>query len=282
MELENDTVQKTLCMPLWAREISARKCPQVLPDHDAARILAELDAGKPTLMYRLQYFYTNVAIRHYNYAVEIGEYLAGHPDATIVEMGAGLSCQRRQMASAGLPGATNPWYAVDFPNVIELRKAHVPADGIERHIASDLMDFSWMDQIDFDPARGIFFTGCGLFYYFSYADGRALVSELARRFPGGALAFDIASPTGSKGVNAEVKASNIDVCIDSAKAFALKDPVAEVSAFCPEVAGVTERDFFDGYLDQSIYRRTPLTRICQWVLQHFRLGFFVHVDFAEG
>lgn len=281
MSLANDSVQKTLCMPLWAREIGARKYPQLLPDHDAERILAEFDAGRPTLMYHLQYFYLNVVIRHWNYAAEIEAYLAAHPKATIVEMGAGLSCQRRQMAAAGRAGVDNRWYAVDYADVIALREEHVPDDGVERRLAADLMDFAWMDAIEWDPDQGIFFTGSGLFYYFTMSGGRGLICELARRFPGGALAFDIANHTGSKGVNKEIEASGIDVRINDDRNFYLDEPKDEVESWDPAIANVEERPFFDGYLNPKTYRRSPATCLFQWILQHFRLGFFVHVDFKR-
>ena len=34
-ELKENTVQQTLCMPLWGRAIAAEKYPSLFPDHDA-------------------------------------------------------------------------------------------------------------------------------------------------------------------------------------------------------------------------------------------------------
>lgn len=277
MALEQDTVQQTLCMPLWARAICAKKQPNLFPDLDAQRILDELDVPVPKgFFYRLQNVNVQCVIRQYDMAQEILAYLAKHPQATIVEMGAGLSCQRRQMATAGMAGTQNPWYAVDLPNVIELRERLVPADGVEQRIAADLNDFSWLDAIDFDPELGIVFIAAGLFYYFRRSQVQALVCELARRFPGGALAFDATCAKGLKGVDKEVELSGIK----TDAFFSLEDPKTEIEAW-DERLSASERDYFTGYLDPKSYHRTPLTRIMQRVMKAAHLSFIVHVDINE-
>lgn len=105
----------------------------------------------------------NCVIRQYNLAWEITEYLKKHPKATVVELGAGLSCLRRQMDNE-----TSPWYCLDMENVIALRKKLIPLGAHEHNVVCDLNDHSWFDKIDFDPAEGIVFTAGGLFYYLYY------------------------------------------------------------------------------------------------------------------
>ena len=45
-ELKKDRVERTLCIPLWSRAIAVKKLPQILPDHDAVRILKEMGESK--------------------------------------------------------------------------------------------------------------------------------------------------------------------------------------------------------------------------------------------
>lgn len=121
-ELKENTVQHTLCMPLCGRMIAARKYPDLFPDRDAERIVRELGediSGKS--LYRFQYMWMNCVIRQYNLAWEITEYCKLHPGAAVVELGAGLSCLRRQMGNE-----TNPWYCLDMADVIALREKHHP------------------------------------------------------------------------------------------------------------------------------------------------------------
>ena len=70
-----------------------------------------------------------------------------------MELGAGLSCLRRQMDNE-----TNPWYCLDMENVIALREKHIPKGAHEQNIICDLNDFSWFDKISFDPAEDCFIT----------------------------------------------------------------------------------------------------------------------------
>ena len=75
----------------------------------------------------------NCLIRQYNLAWEITEYLKKHPKATVVELGAGLSCLRRQMDNE-----TNPWFCLDMENVIALREKHIPSGEHEQNIHKSL------------------------------------------------------------------------------------------------------------------------------------------------
>ncbi|MBS5450239.1 MAG: hypothetical protein KHY83_08135 [Coriobacteriia bacterium] len=116
MALERDTVQHTLCIPLWGRAISAQRQPDFFPDPDAARILSEL--GEPrlaSLFYRLEYPGLQCIVRQYDMACEIEGYVREHPGACVIELGFGLSCLRRQMTAghalllfARGPGARGP------------------------------------------------------------------------------------------------------------------------------------------------------------------------------
>lgn len=105
-ELKENTVQQTLCIPLWGRAIAAKKYPSLFPDHNAGRIVKEMGVDwSDKKLYRFQYMWMCCLIRQYNMAWEIRHYLKKHPRAAVVELGAGLSCLRRQMKNE-----TNPWY----------------------------------------------------------------------------------------------------------------------------------------------------------------------------
>lgn len=279
MGLERDTVQHTLCIPLWCRAVSTQRQPGFFPDSDAARILTEL--GEPPLtswFYHLEYPNLQCIVRQYDMAREVARYVEGHPRACVVEMGAGLSCMRRQMAAAGMVGARNPWYAVDLPNVIALRERLVPDDGVERLVATDLNDHTWMDRIEADPSEGTVFIAAGLFYYFHREQVEALVCALAERFPGGMLAFDATNHRGVRGVNKEVQlAGNA-----TSSYFSLEDPVTEIGAWGPCIRAVVERDFFRGYATPGVdYQMSWLTRRVTNHMRRHHLGFIVRVEF-EG
>lgn len=270
-ELKENTVQHTLCMPLCGRMIAARKCPDLFPDRDAERIVRELGEDiSGRAMYRLQYMWMNCLIRQYNLAWEITEYLKQYPKATVVELGAGLSCLRRQMGNE-----TNPWYCLDMENVITLRKKHIPLGEHEQNIVCDLNDHSWFDKISFDPAKGIVFTAGGLFYYFETERVRSLLCAMAERFPSGMITFDVANALGLKGVNAEVKLAGKN---STKSFFSLEHPKEEMESWSPGIVKVTEKDYADGYLKGG-YRKTPITRLFNWIMRTFHMSFMIYLEF---
>ena len=167
-----------------------------------------------------------------------------HPKATVVELGAGLSCLRRQMGND-----TNPWYCLDMENVIALREKHIPKGEHERNIVCELNDHSWFDKIGFDPAKGAVFTAGGLFYYFEKEQVRRLLCAMAERFPGGMITFDAVNALGLKGVNAEVKLAGHN---RTKSFFSLERPKEELEDWSPNIVNVIEKDYADGYLKGGI------------------------------
>lgn len=269
-ELKKNTVQHTLCMPLCGRMIAARRYPDLFPDRDAERIVRELGedlSGKA--LYRLQYMWMNCLIRQYNLAWEINAYLKRHPRAAVVELGAGLSCLRRQMGNE-----TNPWYCLDMADVIALREKHIPTGARERSVVCDLNDFSWFDRIGFESDNGIVFTAGGLFYYFQKEQVRRLLCAMAEHFPGGMIAFDAVNALGLKGVSAEVKL----VGEQANSFFSLERPKEELESWSERIVNVSEKDYADGYLKGG-WRKTPVTRLFNWVMRTFHMSFMLHVEF---
>ncbi len=272
-ELKKNTVQHTLCIPLCGRMIAARKYPDLFPDKDAQRIVRELGEDlSGNWLYRLQYMWMNCLIRQYNLAWEINEYLKSHPMAAVVEMGAGLSCLRRQMGNE-----TNPWYCLDMADVIALREKHIPKGKHEQNIVCDLNDFSWFEKINFNPADGIVFTAGGLFYYFEKEQVRRLFCAMAERFPGGMITFDAVNALGLKGVNAEVKLAGEK----AGSFFSLEHPKEELESWSEHIVNVSEKDYADGYLKGG-YRKTPVTQLFNWVMRIFHMSFMLHVEFRAA
>ena len=220
---------------------------------------------------RVQYMWMNCVIRQYNLAWEISHYLQAHPRAAVVEMGAGLSCLRRQMGND-----TNPWYCLDRENVIALRNKHIPLGQHEKNIACDLNDFAWFDQIDFSPKDGIVFAAGGLFYYFETQQVQQLLRAMAERFCGGMLTFDACNALGLKGVNAEVRLAGNK----TTSFFSLERPKEELEAWSPCIVNVTEKEYISGYLKGG-YRKDWFTKLAEWFMRVNHMSFMLHVEFKN-
>ena len=244
LHIEKNTVQETLVLPLYGRKVCSERFPQIFHDEEADRLVQSLDydfseygkslASSTGLLGALE-----VAQRQNDVAFEIRDYLAGHERAAVVNMGCGLDGSFRRCDNGTARG-----YNVDMPDVIQVRDRLLGEGERERNIASDLNDFSWMDQVD--GGEGAIFFAMGVLCYFSVQQVRALLAEIARRFPGSVVVFDAFNRRGArmfaKTWQKETGIGGVGI------GFCLDDP-AELAQWGPEFGHVSSRSYMRGYQD---------------------------------
>ncbi len=252
IELKKDSVERTLCIPLWSRAIAVKKLPQIMPDHDAVRILNEMGEKKPpTVLYNLECGALAGAIRQYDFACEVRAYLNTYPKATVVELGAGLSCLRRQMKNE-----TNPWINIDFPDVITCREKYIPTGKNEKNVVSDITDHRWFDEVPFEEAKGAIFLAAGVLHYLTQNAVRDLIASMAERFPGGVFIFDFVSAKGAKSGSAQIGMTQNETMIT----FAMENAEKELPAYSDRIKNVVQKSYLEGYPVEDV-RYSWLTRM---------------------
>jgi O-methyltransferase involved in polyketide biosynthesis len=115
-------------------------------------------------------------------------YLRNHPKATIVALAEGFQTSFWRLDKA----VANPqfrWVSVDLPPVIELREQLLPPSPRITNLAQSALDYSWIDRID--DTDGVFITAEGLLMYLQPDQSMGLITECAKRFPGGQMFFDL-------------------------------------------------------------------------------------------
>lgn len=270
-ELKKDSVERTLCIPLWSRAIAVRKLPQILPDLDAVRILKEMgEKQPPTVFYHLECAALAGAIRQYDFACEIKDYLSKHPQACVVELGAGLSCLRRQIKNE-----TNQWVNIDFPNVIACREKYIPKGEKETNLIGDITDHSWMDAIPFRKEDGVIFLAAGVLHYLTYEEVKQLISAMAKRFPGGRFIFDYVSEKGIRGGNAQVKMTKNATTMQ----FHMEDAAKELPEMSDKIAKVEVKSYLEGYPVEGVHY-SLLTRL--YIKSKRDKFFVVRCEFKEA
>lgn len=249
--IEKNTVQETLVIPLLGRKVCSDHFPDLFSDPEAERICAMLDYDFDSKMKLMNsqaglFGALEVAQRQYDVLWEVKDYLKSHPNAAVVNLGCGLddTCHKADNGKCLS-------YNIDMPDVIKIRDELLPAQDREKNIACDLNDFSWMDQID--ASGGAVFFATGVFYYFKKEDVKKLFCEMARRFPGGVLSFDVCNRTGAKMMmKTWIKEAGIS---DVGAYFSMEDP-KEIEAMSNDFASVTTRSYMRGYRD--IYKNVGL------------------------
>ena len=242
--IERNTVQETLVIPMYGRMKSSQLYPFLFKDDGAARLMSRIDYDFSSLESNsrnaMQRFgFLEVAVRQYNLAWEVRDYLKTHPNATVVNLGCGLDDTGRHCDNG-----TCRIYNIDYPDVIEVRNDLIPPGAREVNIACDLNDISWFQAID--ASGGAVFFASGVFYYFLRSQVQKLVSAMAASFPGGRLVFDAANRTAVKlMLKTWVKYAKIK---DVGAYFSVEDAQTELSPWTKE-SKVSSRNFMLGYND---------------------------------
>ena len=242
--IERNTVQETLVIPMYGRMKSSQLYPFLFKDDGAARLMSRIDYDFSSLESNsrnaMQRFgFLEVAVRQYNLAWEVRDYLKTHPNAAVVNLGCGLDDTGRHCDNG-----TCRIYNIDYPDVIEVRNDLIPPGAREINIACDLNDISWFQAID--ASGGAVFFASGVFYYFLRSQVQKLVSAMAAAFPGGRLVFDAANRTAVKlMLKTWVKYAKIK---DVGAYFSVEDAQTELSPWTKE-SKVSSRNFMLGYND---------------------------------
>lgn len=245
IHIDKNTVQETLIIPLYARRLCAEVYPDMLYDAEAERLIANLDydfSEKGKLMHTKAGLFgaLEVAQRHYDITCEVESYLAAHPEACVVNLGCGLDTTFRRVDNGHCTG-----YNLDLPDVINVRNALLPAGEREYNIACDLNDFSWMQRIGFDEQKGAVFFAAGVFYYFKTEQVVALLSAMAKAFPGGKIVFDACNKIGAKMMTKTwLKEAGIT---DVGAYFSLSNAAKALSGICDSIETVTAKGYMNGY-----------------------------------
>jgi O-methyltransferase involved in polyketide biosynthesis len=127
----------------------------------------------------------DIAVRAKRFDEVVCRFVARHPDAVVLDLGAGLDGRMFRIG----PPATVDWYDVDFPNVVALRPQLLPQSTNAHTVGADLTDPDWLEDIPTDRPAVIVADGLAAFLT---EDGFvSLLNRLARHFPSGELAFNL-------------------------------------------------------------------------------------------
>ncbi|WP_202348867.1 class I SAM-dependent methyltransferase [Mycobacterium paraintracellulare] len=111
-------------------------------------------------------------------------FTAVHPDAVVVDLGAGLDTGLFRLA----PPATVDWYSVDLPGVIALRDRLLPTSRQAHSVVASVADESWPQTIPSD--RPTMVIADGLFAFLSEAVIVGVFRRITEHFKSGELAFN--------------------------------------------------------------------------------------------
>jgi O-methyltransferase involved in polyketide biosynthesis len=181
-QAELGDVQQTLFVPLAGRARESRRKRPALRDPKAVEIIESVDFDEALYGHGWGGFVTVVRTLVFDWWVR--QFLARHPEGTVVELGAGLNTRFERTDNG-----TAHWIELDLPDTIELRRRFFSDTGRRRIVAGSALDEDWMDLAAAEPGP-YFFVSEGVLVYLRQEDVARTLSRIARRFPGARVAFD--------------------------------------------------------------------------------------------
>ncbi|WKG02133.1 class I SAM-dependent methyltransferase [Mycolicibacterium sp. HK-90] len=178
-------VSETALMTLQVRAHEARRADGLIDDPMAIQLVDSIDFDFAKFGYTRR---QDMALRAKLFDRMTGNYLRGHPRATVVALAEGLQTSFYRLDAADF-GHEFRWLSVDLEPMIEVRNQLLPKPDRVTQCAQSALDFSWMDHVD--TADGVFITAEGLLMYLQPDEAMSLIRACAQRFPGGQMMFDL-------------------------------------------------------------------------------------------
>jgi O-methyltransferase involved in polyketide biosynthesis len=178
-------VSETALLTLQVRAQEARRPDAIIDDPMAIQLVdaIEFDFAKFGHTRR-----QDMAVRALAFDRATRRYLIDHPAATVVALAEGLQTSFHRVGATDV-GDQFRWLTVDLPPVTKLREQLLPASDRVTVCSQSALDYGWMDLVDTD--EGVFITAEGLLMYLQPTEAMGLITECARRFPGGQMMFDL-------------------------------------------------------------------------------------------
>jgi O-methyltransferase involved in polyketide biosynthesis len=176
-------VEQTAFLTLYARALDSRCRRPILHDSLAADVAGKLNYDFDALRVPASVRYP-VALRAKMLDERVRTFVTEHPDAVVVDLGAGLDSGIVRIR----PPASVDWYNVDLPAVIALRDAVLPGCRQEHSVGVRISDPGWADVI---PAgRPTMLVADGLTGFLSEPVIVNLFQTVTDHFRTGELAFN--------------------------------------------------------------------------------------------
>jgi O-methyltransferase involved in polyketide biosynthesis len=176
-------LEESLYLTLAARAADSRRPRPILGDAMAGQIVRTLDYDYGQLRIDTNLI-LNVALRAKKLDQVASAFLARHPDAIGLDLGAGLDTRVVRLD----PPPTVDWYDVDLPAVAAAREQLIPERSNAHVIGADVTDPAWLDAVP--SGRPAVIVADGLMGFLTRDELVSLWDRLISHFPSGEIVFN--------------------------------------------------------------------------------------------
>ena len=176
-------VQASLYLTLCGRALDSRRRRPFLGDTTADEIATRIGLDRSWFPMPASSV-TDIALRAKKLDGVVRGFVARHPDAVVLDLGAGLDYRMARVA----PPASIDWYDIDFPEVIALRADAIGPETKAHDVAADLTEPGWLDAVPIGRPGVI--VADGLVAFLAQDAFLTLLHRLVDHFPSGEIAFN--------------------------------------------------------------------------------------------
>lgn len=280
-ELSLSDVSATMLLTLYARATESQSANPILVDEKAVElferlkpIIAEAEGElnrkvvKGDLPNTLKY---SMSLRARYFDQQSCDFLRRHPDGVIVNLGCGLDTRFYRLDDGRLH-----LYDLDLPEIITLKRQLLAETDRYRFIASSVLDFSWMEELERE--RPAIFLAEGLFMYLPLKDVKALVLALQERFSGCELVCEVYNESWLHGWRGSITKRKLQNNMSMGAGAMFQSGLQDSDAMEQWHSGIQFLDDWS-FVDADepklgtlrLFRHWELLRKVQWVV-HYRLN----------
>jgi O-methyltransferase involved in polyketide biosynthesis len=176
-------VEQTAFLTEYARALDSRWPRPILGDMLADEVVGKIDYDFAGLGVQTSVV-CQTALRAKMLDDRVRAFVAKHPDAVVVDLGAGLDSGFYRVD----PPSSVDWYSVDLPGILSLRDDVLPANAKSHSVPVSLADEHWPDTIPAD--RPTILIADGLFVFLSEPVIVGIFRRITEHFRSGELAFN--------------------------------------------------------------------------------------------
>ena len=131
-----------MLITLWAKATENQHRNPLLRDEKAAEIISKIDYDFSKFK-KASFSQAGVCVRASLIDEEARAFIAAHPDAVVIQLGAGLDARYERL---GCPPVTH-WYDLDLPEVIAIRRQLLPETEKNTYLSLSLFDEEWIKTV---------------------------------------------------------------------------------------------------------------------------------------
>ena len=175
-------VQETALIPLYARALESRRKTPILKDPKAIEIADSIDWDFSRFGQRRRVI--GCCLRTAIFDAYVRDFLNRHPEATVVEIGAGLNTRFERVDNGRVH-----WFDLDLPDMVELRKTFFRDSERRVTIAASVLDLGWIDTVRRSSGPYLLIAET-VFVYLEEAQVKTALRQIASGLPEAAIVLD--------------------------------------------------------------------------------------------